>query len=106
MTFKQPASISEIIEHSRREPVIIFKYSSECGTSSELARGLEKAVEKKAIPCPIYQITVQIKPTLSANIAEYFDITHETPQIIILRNARVTYTAHHRNIKIRNFSFE
>ena len=105
MTFEHTTSISEILEHSHREPVIIFKYSNDCGTSDDLVSKLENAVAKKSIISPIYKITVQDQPTLSKNIAEHFEIKHETPQIIILNKAKVTYTAHHRGIKVADFAF-
>jgi bacillithiol system protein YtxJ len=90
------------MDASQREPVIIFKYSSECGTSSELKIKLEKEGNLKF---PIYVVVVQDHPVLSKKIAEMFDITHESPQIIILNKGKVTYTAHHRDIDIQNFKF-
>ena len=97
--------LSEILDGSQKQPVIIFKYSSDCGTSAELKLKLEKAVTEKKLDSPIYIVVVQDHPVLSKKIAEMFDITHESPQIIILNKGKVTYTAHHRDIKIENFVF-
>ena len=103
--FHTTTHLSEILDTSQRESVIVFKYSAECGTSSELKIQLEKATAEKKLNSPIYIVVVQDHPALSKKIAEMFDITHESPQIIILTKGKVTYTAHHRDIDIEKFAF-
>jgi len=93
------------MEESDKEPVVIFKYSSRCNTSTDLEKILKKAIEEKIVTSPIYKVTVQTEPVLSKNIAKNFGIKHESPQIIILDKGKVTYTAHHKNIRIENFVF-
>lgn len=97
--FKQAKGFSEILEESQKQPVVIFKYSSECLSSKRLSNALEKKLEDKNFP-PIYLIVVQDQPTLSKNIAEFFDIKHESPQIIAVHKGKTTYTAHHNAIEI------
>ena len=94
--------LSEILEESDKQPIIIFKYSNECGSSEVLKTKLEK----KNLSIPIYLVTVQTEPVLSQKISEQFDIKHESPQIIILNKRKVTYRAHHNEIKIEKFKFE
>ncbi len=103
--FRETAHISEILEASKTGPVIIFKFSSECASSSRLKADLQKKVDEKKLIQPIYLIVVQLQKTLSKKIEEYFDIKHESPQIIILRNGKVVYTANHLRIKTENFVF-
>ena len=103
--FHKSTSLSEIVEKSHREPVIIFKYSNDCGSSTTLSTELEQALSEKVITYPIYRVTVQTQPVLSKNIAEHWGVTHQSPQIIILSKGTVTYTAHHHNIKINKFAY-
>lgn len=103
--FLETTHLSEILEKSQKQPVIIFKFSSECGTSSDLKDRLEKEVENGRINSPIYLVTVQTHKALSEKIAILFQIQHESPQIIILNKGKVTYTAHHKDIIIKNFKF-
>ncbi len=98
--------ISEIIEESNKQPVIIFKYSSECGSSSRLKTELEEEMKAKKINYPIYLVTVQIQKVLSQKISDMFQIKHESPQVIVLNKGSVTYTAHHMDIKTDKFAFE
>jgi bacillithiol system protein YtxJ len=104
--FRKTSHLSEIIEASQKEPVVIFKYSSECGSSSRLKSAFEKCVEEKKEMLPTYLVTVQTQPTLSKNIAEMFEIKHESPQIIILSKGKVIHTAHHNDIKIEDFQIK
>jgi len=96
--FRETTYLTDIIEESHNNPVIIFKYSNDCNSSSVL----KKELESKGIKSPIYLVTVQIHKALSQKIEEAFKIKHESPQIIILDKNKVTYTAHHENIKIND----
>lgn len=93
--------LSEILEHSEKEPVIIFKYSNNCGSSDRLLEKLKKEIESEVT---IYLVTVQIQKVLSEKISQWFSIKHESPQIIKIRNGKVLYTAHHNNIDLKNFT--
>ena len=104
--FHKTTHLSEILEESERQPVIIFKYSSQCKSSARLADKLKREMLNTRCltfgkPEPIiYQITVQTEPVLSEKIAEWFLIKHETPQIIVVDKGKVTYTAHHNEIDL------
>lgn len=103
MTFFETTYLSEILEESKKQPVIIFKYSDNCGSSDRLSDLFEKNIKEKKLKLPIYKVTVQTMPALSRKISEHFGLKHETPQIIIVNDGKITYTAHHRNIKIDDF---
>lgn len=100
MIFRTPTHLSEIVEHSKKEPVIIFKYSNSCITSERLKNILEKYVEEKKLTKPIFLVTVQIQKQLSKNIEDYFSIKHESPQVILLNKRKVVYHNSHNNISI------
>lgn len=93
--------LSEILEHSQRQPVIIFKYSNSCGTSTRL----DEELKNLSIDHPIYKVTVQTESVLSKKIEDWFEIKHESPQIIILNHKKVTYSAHHGEIDPDKFIY-
>jgi bacillithiol system protein YtxJ len=101
--FKKTTHLSSIIEDSEKGVVTIFKYSDDCGTSSRLADKIEKEVADKNLEPTIYMVTVQTEPVLSRKIEEWFDIKHESPQIITILKGKVVYTDHHNNIKLEEF---
>ncbi len=102
--FQKTAFLSEILEKSAENPVIIFKFSSDCNSSARLADEIEKAIKDKKIENPVYKVTVQTEPALSKKIESHFSIKHETPQILVVDNGKVTYTNHHDRIYVRDFS--
>ena len=93
-------SLSEIIERSQKEPVVIFKYSSDCRSSPRLEDELKQSIELKEIKMTIYKVVVQEQPALSKKISEHFSLKHQTPQILLLNKGKLTYTAHHNSIKV------
>lgn len=101
--FKKTTHLSEIIEQSEKTRVIIFKYSDDCNSSSRLAMQIENFIAERKLQVNIYMVTVQTEPVLSKKIEEWFEIEHETPQIIAVDKGKVIYTAHHNDIKLENF---
>ena len=101
--FKRTTHLSSIIEDSEGKVVTIFKYSDDCGTSSRLADKIENEIVTRKLEPIIYMVTVQTEPVLSKKIEEWFDIKHESPQIITILNGKVIYTNHHNNINIEEF---
>lgn len=100
--FKITTHLSKILEDSEKEPVMIFKYSSTCASSDRLRDELISNIKNEKIKTPIYQITVQEQKNLSKNIEDMLGVQHESPQIIILDNRKVTYTKSHHFIKIED----
>lgn len=103
--FKETTHLSEILEESEKNPVVIFIFSSKCGSSTRLSLLLEKTLNEKKLSVSIFKVTVQMQPILSKKIEEWFQIKHESPQIISINYGKVSYTAHHSDIKIDNFLF-
>lgn len=100
MKFKETTHLTEILEESVKKTVIIFKYSNSCGSSERFKNEIEKMVEKEKIKSPIFLVTVQIQRNLSDKISEWFQVKHESPQIFLIKNKEVVYTAHHGEIDL------
>lgn len=98
-TFRETSHLSEILEESEKQPVIVFKYSNQCGSSQRLYNKL-KDVDTKNL---IYLVTVQKQKNLSASIEELYGIKHESPQILIMKNRKILYSANHGKIKVEDF---
>ncbi len=102
IAFKVTTHLSEILEESKKMPVIIFKYSSECGSSARLKNKLDAS----HIEYPVYLITVQKERTLSNKISDWFNLKHESPQILIINGGKITYSAHHNAIDPLKFVYK
>lgn len=100
--FIETPYLSEIIDQSKTEPVIIFKYSNSCVTSTRLKVEFEEEIKNKKLLSPVFLVTVQTQKSLSKQIEDFFNIKHESPQIIVLKNGKVTFSANHTFIKIKD----
>ena len=105
MPFFVTTHLSEIIEASHATPVIIFKHSETCWSSRKLRDELAQRLENGSIKAPTYIVTVQEKPELSRKIREWFDVKHETPQILIIDGGKVIYEVHHDGIDLNKLNF-
>lgn len=100
--FLHPTTLSEIVDHSTKEPVLIFKHSLTCPVSAGAYGRMVEGIEKNSIKYPVYIIVVQKERELSDEVERVFGITHESPQIILIKNQQAVYDSSHGNIQIDN----
>lgn len=85
------AAIAKSYEH----PIVIFKHSATCPFS---AKAQEQVANSKH-DLEIYGIVVQYAPELKAEIAEKTGVEHASPQAIVLKNGKPTWTGFRSEIK-------
>ena len=79
--------------------LIIFKHSHRCSISSMALQRIER-IHKEINESANFVLVDVIKHRgLSLKIAKYFDIKHESPQIIFYNKDSVQFTDSHMNIK-------
>ena len=78
---------SEILALSHKKPVFIFKHSSRCGISSMVLSRFEKQI--KELGDSYYYVHIQNDRDLSNWIAEELQVRHESPQLIVLKDAEL-----------------
>jgi bacillithiol system protein YtxJ len=76
--------LSEIKELSRTRPQVIFKHSTRCATSSMAKNRLER--DEQPETCDFYFLDLIRYRSLSNKIAEDFAVSHESPQILLIKN--------------------
>ncbi len=101
--FHKTTHVSEILEESDHHAVIIYIHSSNCASSSHVYVDLESRIMDKKLKAPVYLVIVQTEPELAKAIEEYFQLKHESPQIIIVKNREVIYEDHHDKINPDKF---
>lgn len=84
--------LDELMSQSTEQPVILFKHSATCGISARAHREMTK-LEK-----PIALVTVQKARALSDEISSRFALPHETPQVLIVRDGKLAWSASHFRI--------
>lgn len=94
--FTDPAQISEIEEQSKTHPVVVFKHSTRCSISAMAKVRLEKAVIPKDIT--FYYLDIFKNRPLSNLLSERYHVHHESPQILLIKNAECVYDESHNGI--------
>jgi len=87
----------EILELSEKEPVFVLKHSNTCPISS---KGYEEVLSfSQTFPdAKIFVLIVQDNLELKQKISDDTGIKHESPQILLLQDRDVLYTASHYEI--------
>lgn len=84
-------------------PSIIFKHSTRCHVS----RFVKKDIELESILIPkdvsVYLLDLLKFRTISSEIADRWQISHESPQLLLIIGNSCVYDASHNHIQIANF---
>jgi bacillithiol system protein YtxJ len=86
-------SLDRFLAQSNGSPAIIFKHSSMCGISARAH------AEMARVDHTIGLVIVQQARGVSNEIETLTGVAHETPQVFIIRDREVLWTASHGQIK-------
>lgn len=90
--------LEKAIENSIEKPSLFFKHSTRCSISSMALNRFENAFTADKSRCNLYFIDLISYRDISNMIAEKLNVNHESPQVIVLENNEVIYTASHSGI--------
>ena len=79
------------------EIALLYKHSPYCGLSA-MARHEISFFSQGNPGVPVFVIDVIHRRPLSQQIAQRFEIEHESPQVILLRRGRPVFDASHRGV--------
>ena len=79
---------------------LVYKHSTTCGISASAA----KEVRAMETELPIYWINVREQRDLSSWVAETYDVTHESPQLILIRDGKADKVWSHYEVNRTNLS--
>lgn len=89
--------LQEALERSEQEPVVLFKHSTACPISARANEQMTQLSDDGDAPA-VYRLVVQDARALSDTIAERFDIQHETPQAIVVRDGQPVFNDSHQAV--------
>ena len=94
------AQLDEITKTSKSKPVAIFKHSTTCGISRMVLRGLEADYDIEASQLDFYYLDLKAYRDVSNEIAARFQVWHESPQMILVKNGTAVYNASHGSVNV------
>lgn len=94
--FTEEQQLSSIISLSQTRPQVIFKHSTRCNISSIALNRLQKI---NAFPgADFYFLDLLKLRALSDKVADFFNVSHESPQILVIRKGECVYEESHLGI--------
>ena len=72
---------------------VVFKHSSTCGVSARAYTEMSK------LTLPIGIVVVQAARPVSDEIEKRWQVNHETPQVLIIKDGKVVWNASHFQVK-------
>lgn len=98
ISLNSSAQLADIIEKSKHKPQLIFKHSTRCSISSMAKNRLERVTPPENVD--FYYLDLISYRELSTKIAEEFDVFHESPQVILIKNGECSYDESHSGINM------
>ncbi len=78
--------------------VLLFKHSTRCSISSMILSRLERNWDLASDLFPTYFLDLLKHQSLSNKIAGMYNVRHESPQVLVIKNGKCIYTASHSDI--------
>lgn len=89
--------IDDLINESYNKPILILKHSTRCSISSMAKNRLELYWDNEDGIEPIYLDLISYR-AISNRLAEIFNVKHESPQVLLIKNGKCTYHASHSDV--------
>lgn len=93
--------LNEIIKASFAKPQLIFKHSTRCIISKMALKNFEADFLLEEV-METYYLDLITHRAVSNKITDHFNITHQSPQIVLIKNGEAIYNASHEGIDAGN----
>ena len=89
--------LQEIEAISNEKPVVIFKHSTRCSISRMALKQFEREFDLNDT-VDAYFLDLISHRDISNQIAQKFNVYHESPQLILIKNGKAVYDVSHSDI--------
>lgn len=91
--------LAEATTASQTKPVVLFKHSTTCSISNTALNRLERNWNSEDVAeTQAYYLDLLSYRQLSRQIAEKFQVEHQSPQVLIIQNEKSVYDTSHFDI--------
>ena len=90
--------IKQIRSLSKSETVFIFKHSTRCGISKMVIKRFENMFDESMSNDKVYYLDLLNYRDISNEIAVSFEVIHQSPQLLIIKNEVSVFNASHQDI--------
>lgn len=96
ITLDSNSQIDTINTLSIQKPIVIFKHSTRCSISIMAKNRLERECHSDEIS--FYMLDLLTFRQVSDEVAKCYEIQHESPQLLLIKNAKCIYVETHNAI--------
>ena len=90
--------IDDIKNESKSATVLVFKHSTRCGISSMVIKRFEKMFTEDMKNFKVYYLDLLNYRDISNEIGYAFQVMHQSPQLLIIKNETAVYHSSHYDI--------
>ena len=94
------SQIAKIVERSKEVPCLIFKHSISCPISSMAKSRLEMQWDLADQNVEVYYLDLINNRSVSNLIADTFDVRHQSPQALLIKDGICTFNTSHLDISV------
>ncbi len=94
------AQLDEIVAKSADRPQVIFKHSTRCSISSVAQQRLQRGTLPEDLD--FYILDLLAYRSVSNKIAEQFQVHHESPQVLVIKDGKCIYDESHLAISMND----
>ena len=93
------ATLEQLEKDSHQRPIVIFKHSTSCSISSMALNRLERSwSEQEMQGTDAFFLDLIRYRDVSRQVAESFQITHQSPQLLLIHKGECVYDTSHMGI--------
>jgi bacillithiol system protein YtxJ len=97
-TLDKMEQFDEIDEISQTKPVVLFKHSTRCSISRMALKQFDAEFNYPEEKIEWYLIDLLNHRDLSNEIASRYNVVHQSPQIVVIRNGKAVFNESHDSI--------
>lgn len=92
------SQLEQISEQSKNKPQVIFKHSTTCSISGMALGRMERSEAPEGID--FYLLDLKQYRNISHQIADKFQVHHESPQVLLIKQGECVYDESHYGISM------
>lgn len=96
------SQLSQIISASQTKPQVIFKHSTRCSISAVALQRLQKSTQPDGLD--FYFLDLLAHRPLSSQIAQTFQVHHESPQVLVIKGGECVFDESHLGISMKDIA--
>ena len=96
--------IEKIKTLSKTESIFIFKHSTRCGISRMVIKKFESLFSEEHQNLKVYYLDLLNYRNVSNEVANSFQVIHQSPQLLVIKNGNSSYDASHNEVASINLS--